>query len=288
MVFFSGENTLKLIMVINTLTFLTQEGFLEVPHDLYKYIPENNPYSIDNGSIASILWSMFHHVDAAHLLSNMLGLYVYGWDVFVTTSSRSWNSIWVVLTIYLGSGMGASLGLVGLSHQLESQWTRRIRNNRLNAEMTCRGYWLCDSLHLSKVSTPFVDLYTHLAHADEVSALTLYRMAHRVGASGAVYGVMGARLYTSLFSVYHSSLCSNDMIFLTLSIAHEFRNSPIQLDNLWDMFVVGNNGGERVDHASHVFGLLSGILLAFLWHQILRCRGRRRWSNGGGRRLGTR
>jgi len=281
MTIFTGQNALKFIIGMNVVVFWMQEGILNLP-DLN--FPE--PFSVERGSIASILSSMFHHVDAAHLMANMFGLYVYGWDVFVRTSAKSWSSAWAVLTIYLGSGIGASLGVIGLSRHLESQWRRRLQKNRIKFQSVCSNNWFCDSLGLATATMPFVDLYTNVAHADEISALAFYRMTHRVGASGAVYGIMGARIYTSLFSPNHSRLNSNDIFFLILQLAYELQNTPIDLNDLWQIFVIGKDG-DRVDHASHVFGLLCGSILAFIWKKLVCNRLRYRFT-GQGRRLGTR
>ena len=118
------------------------------------------------------------------------------------------------------------------------------------------------------------------------SALSLYKAVPRIGASGAVFGVLGARLFTSFFSPYHSRLSQTETLYFLAIVAYEASLTPVQLNSLWDLFVMG----DTVDHAGHFFGLLSGIILAYGFQRLQSKRDRRRWDWGasGGRRLGTR
>jgi membrane associated rhomboid family serine protease len=136
------------------------------------------------------------------------------------------------------------------------------------------------------MSQSWVDLYTHLFHADEYSALSLYKVVPRLGASGAVFGVLGARFYTSLFSRRtHSPLSQTEILYLVAILAYEASLTPIQLQNLWDLFVMGDN----IDHAGHLLGFFTGFLLAFIIQRWQVYKGKRRynWGAVGGRHLGT-
>jgi membrane associated rhomboid family serine protease len=286
-----AQRTLILIILVNVFVLIGRDGRSASKSNSYYYSNHDSIHRfnlIDGSSILRILASMFHHVDGAHLLSNMVGLFNYGTNVFVETSSTTWQSPVTILVVYLGSGIGARYGLLGLASLLERQWEERLRQNRRSAWHICNRYWLCRNFGIvGDWSQPWVDFYTHLLHADEYSALSLYKAVPRLGASGAVFGVLGARFYTSLFSRRtHSPLSQTEILYLVAILAYEASLTPIQLRNLWDLFVMGDN----IDHAGHLLGFLSGFLLAFFIHrwQIYKDRRRYNWGTAGGRRLGTR
>jgi membrane associated rhomboid family serine protease len=286
----TAQRTLLVIVVVNICVLISRnDRFTSTNGASYYQLRDNlHQFSLNDGSsILKILASMFHHVDTAHLLSNMVGLLNYGTNVFVETTSAVWQSPMTILLVYLGSGIGARYGLLGLATLLEYQWKDRIRRNRRSARFTCNRYWLCRTLGFADMSQSWVDLYTHLFHADEYSALSLYKVVPRLGASGAVFGVLGARFYTSLFSRRtHSPLSQTEILYLVAILAYEASLTPIQLQNLWDLFVMGDN----IDHAGHLLGFFTGFLLAFIiqrW-QVYKEKRRYNWGAVGGRRLGTR
>lgn len=285
-----AQRTLLLIVLVNVCVLIGKDGRFSSTSSAgyYNYHGNMHQFSLNDGSsILRILASMFHHVDNAHLLSNMLGLLNYGTNVFVETTSTVWQSPITILLVYLGSGIGARYGLLGLASLLEYQWKDRIRRNRRSARFTCNQYWLCRTLGFADMSQPWVDLYTHLFHADEYSALSLYKVVPRLGASGAVFGVLGARFYTTLFSRRtHSSLSQTEILYFVAILAYEASLAPIQLQNLWDSFVMGDN----IDHAGHLLGFFTGFFLACFiqrW-QVYKEKRRYNWGAAGGRRLGTR
>jgi membrane associated rhomboid family serine protease len=113
-----------------------------------------------------------------------------------------------------------------------------------------------------------------------------FQLVRRIGASGVIYGWMGMRLFTSLFSRHHSKMSNVDYFFLIGTFAHDLSKSPLTLDELSiSTFLDGDN----VDHAAHFFGAVGGIILALiilLWDQFLSA-GWRSWR-GEGIRLGER
>jgi membrane associated rhomboid family serine protease len=280
-----AKKTLWLLIAVNILVALFREESNEGLFSLYK----ETRFNIEDSSILSIVMSMFHHIDGSHLLSNMLGLLSYGTHVFVETSSYTWQSPITILSVYLGSGIGARYGLIGLASFLERQWVNRLRKNRRSAWNFCSQYWLCRKLGVVDSSwfRPIVDLYTRILHADQITALSLYKGITRIGASGAVFGVLGARLYTSIFSSYHNKLSSTEKLYFLAIICYEASLTPVQLDSLWDLFVMG----DKIDHAGHLLGFLSGFMIAFCIHRLQSKRRNGRGYNygaHGGRRLGSR
>ena len=112
-------------------------------------------HSIYDSSLISIIASMFHHADVPHLVVNMLCLWYYGNEVFVNSSSKTWQYPLVILVIYLFSGIGGACGTIALSHLFESQWNQRLQTTR--DAITCSS-WMCQSLSVNYAILPFADL----------------------------------------------------------------------------------------------------------------------------------
>uniref|UniRef100_A0A7S2E9G9 Peptidase S54 rhomboid domain-containing protein n=1 Tax=Trieres chinensis TaxID=1514140 RepID=A0A7S2E9G9_TRICV len=100
-----------------------------------------------------------------------------------------------------------------------------------------------------------------------------------MGASGVVSGVLGARIYTALRSPWHGSLTGADALLGVFVVASEMAGTPLTLAGLRERMA----DGDGVDHACHVFGILSGAVIAA---GILCFKKRSRIRPGGGRRLG--
>jgi len=237
-------------------------------------------FTIQDGSFTSMVFSMFYHADEAHLIMNMFALLRYGSDVFINTSSSKWQSPKTIISIYLLSGVSGSCGVLALSHLYQMQWDRRLQASRAAASCT---HWLCGGpLGLNKLfGQPVADIYTHIAYSSEISALWYYKLAERLGASGAVYGVLGARIYTSYFSMDHSSINHWDAMLLVANLGYEITQSPLRLQDLWDGMILN---GDGIDHCCHIFGLISGFLMSAFF-QFLFVK-RRYPVTGRGRRLG--
>lgn len=234
-----------------------------------------NSHSIYGSSLDAIITSMFHHVDASHLFLNMASLWRYGKEVFVETSSRTWSSPVVILCFYLICGILASYGTVLLSFLYEAQWNERLQNTRKALECS---HWICRSLASDTLTQPLADVVTYFSHADEAAALWQFKLARRLGASGAVFGILGSRIITSILSPFHSRLNHWDKIFIIAQIAQELSETPLSLSDL------SLSWADGIDHACHLFGFFSGAMIAFILHT--RTKEIRRWQ-GEGRRLGS-
>ena len=167
-------------------------------------------------------------------------------------------------------------GLEVLSTHHEEQWKSKL-NNAIN-----QGLGVDITSYLTNAWGELTSLFPF---ADMTSSIYHYQLVRRIGASGVIYGWMGMRLFTSVFSQYHSRMGSWDFIFIVGTLAHDLSKSPLTLDELkLSTFLEG----DRIDHAAHLLGAVGGMILAlliFVWDKILSIRGR--WS-GQGIRLGQR
>lgn len=230
---------------------------------------------------------------------NMIALHRYGSELFVNSSSRRWQSIFMVMVSYVACGIGAFGGIELLSRYHEYQWEQKLNNAR--SASRC-NHWLCDSLNdvwgediSSYFTNALADFTTSFQFADIKLSMWYYQVIYRIGASGVIYGWMGMRLLTSWMSPYHSRLDGLDYFFLIATLAHDLKESPISLEDLRISVLLE---GDGVDHAAHIMGFVFGMIWALvliLWEKVTtfglfgsRWRWWGRSGGGAGRRLGAR
>lgn len=95
-----------------------------------------------------------------------------------------------------------------------------------------------------------------------------FQLVRRIGASGVIYGWMGMRLFTSLFSAYHTRMSSWDYFFIVSTLAHDLSKSPLTLEELRTSTFLD---GDGIDHAAHFFGAVGGVILAMcimIWDRV--------------------
>jgi membrane associated rhomboid family serine protease len=215
----------------------------------------DNAYSIsDNNSVSAMLVSMFTHLNAEHLVGNMLSLFFTSLSVF---ADAEWNSPWAFLLIYIPSGLA---GFLGNSLIVQMQQKKRERKS--------------PSLTIDSMAQWMANLWNGFDHKNVQERYLLWRRAaaKRVGASGAVYGVVGARIYTAIWSPYHPPLNVNDVKTLLCLIGEELPRS-------FDMATE-----SMVDHSAHLFGFVTGMVTAWMWDTWLIYRRRKQDSHGSGKR----
>ena len=125
-----------------------------------------------------------------------------------------------------------------------------------------------------------------LPFADVLSSMYHFQLVRRIGASGVIYGFLGMRLLTSLFSAYHSRMSSWDYFFAVGILAHDLSKCPLTLNKMnMSTFLEG----DGVDHAAHLASAVGGMILALcimIWDRVTSVH-RRSWR-GDGIRLGER
>mmetsp|Transcript_32409 Transcript_32409/g.69970 ORF Transcript_32409/g.69970 Transcript_32409/m.69970 type:complete len:347 (+) Transcript_32409:413-1453(+) len=294
-----AKTTLHLLILINILIFAYRDT-------LRPQLNLHRTYRIQDGNFKSMLLSIFYHMDPTHLFLNMIALHRYGSELFVHTSSRKWQSFHVIVISYLVCGIGAYCGIELLSRYHEYQWEKKVHDARIAQKCT---HWLCHSLNeafggediSSLFTNAIADISTSFNFADIKLSMWYYQVIYRIGASGVVYGWMGMRLFTSWMSpCHHSRLDGLDYFFLLATLANDWNNSPISLEDLRMSVLLE---GDGVDHAAHIMGALFGMMWALvliLWGKMttttsssfgLFSTERRRWrwwgSSRDGRRLGS-
>ena len=281
-----AKTAVYLLIFINILVYAYRD-------DLRPHLSLRRTYRIYDGNFQSMLLSIFYHMDPTHLFMNMVALHRYGTEIFVYTSSKRWQSVFVVIISYVACGLGAFVGVELLSQYHEYQWEQKLNNARHASKCT---HWFCNSLNdafdhdvSSYFTNVWADISTSFQNSDIKLSMFYYRAISRVGASGVVYGWMGMRLITAFMSPYHSNMDVLDCFFTIATLAHDLNKSPLTLDDLRLSVLLE---GDGVDHAAHLMGAVFGMMWAFtliVWERITSFGVLWWWGSGsGGRRLGAR
>eukprot|EP00579_Thalassiosira_antarctica_P002812 CAMPEP_0201875540 /NCGR_PEP_ID=MMETSP0902-20130614/7496_1 /ASSEMBLY_ACC=CAM_ASM_000551 /TAXON_ID=420261 /ORGANISM="Thalassiosira antarctica, Strain CCMP982" /LENGTH=335 /DNA_ID=CAMNT_0048402621 /DNA_START=76 /DNA_END=1084 /DNA_ORIENTATION=+ len=260
-----AKTALHILILVNILIFVYRDN-------LRPHLNLQRTYRIHDGNFRSMLLSIFYHMEPTHLFMNMIALYRYGSELFVNSSSRKWQSVFVVIISYVACGIGAFVGIELLSRYHEYQWEQKLSNARYAGRC---NHWLCKSLNdawgediSSYFTNALADITTSFQFADIKLSMWYYQVIYRIGASGVVYGWMGMRLVTSWMSPYHSKMSMWDYVFLIATLAHDLNESPITLEDLRMSALLE---GDGVDHTAHIMGTVFGMIWALvfiLWEKV--------------------
>jgi membrane associated rhomboid family serine protease len=236
---------------------------------------------------SSIFTSMFVHVDWAHLCSNMVGLYICGFQAFSGYHSLGNAMPWFLFALlYFGSGLCGCLAEYTVFNRVNSHHVlaKQASASSVSSSWSCTpDSYLCFSAHyLADFSAnylvdAFAGLYAGTLHAKDTVALIVRKGRPAVGASGCVYGVNSFSLVLfcwnllycrgasslslgSPFAVVKScvkalwifseiSSCFEEIQFLGVGLK-EYTNT------LW--------GGDNVGHAAHGGGAAFGVAFAVM------------------------
>jgi len=223
-------------------------------------------HSHNRTNLTSATAALFTHADWEHVFWNMLLLWMTGKRLFVSesgsslqqrhryrrsSSSFSWTSPLAFLWIYLGSQFLASVGCRMICRLLDQEWSRMLANNR----QVWAWQWVPNSWR---------DTWFTISHAKKALELRAWQFTPIIGASAAVYGVVGAYLYTALYCKDHPAEMDNHTKAIWLfKIGMELIETPLTLEQLSIQW-----RGENIDHASHFCGFVGGFILAFVWNRI--------------------
>lgn len=190
----------------------------------------------------------------------------------IECNMRSWAHFATFISIIPVCGILSFKGVELLSKYHEHQWRRKLTNARTANKCS---HWFCDSINqnfgadvTSYLTNFWSDLTTSVPFANAVSSMYHFQFIRRIGASGVVYGWMGMRLFTSLFSAYHTRMESWDYFFVLSTLAHDLSQSPLSLD---DLRMTTFLEGDGIDHAAHFFGAIGGMILAMcimIWDRM--------------------
>jgi len=222
-------------------------------------------YSVSqNNTLGAMMISMFTHLNAEHLFGNMLSLFFTSLSVFIDPP-RLWNSPWAFLCIYIPSGLAGFMGNSLLVQRMQGDWNKRQEQNSLSLTRESLTEWVTGIWNGDEYRNAY-----------ERYALWRHAAAKRIGASGAVYGVVGARIYTAIWSPYHSPLNYDDLKTLVCLIGEELPRVSWSLDSL--------TTENFVDYTAHLFGFVTGMAAAWMWDKWSSYRQYQYKSNPGNRR----
>mmetsp|Transcript_28989 Transcript_28989/g.44551 ORF Transcript_28989/g.44551 Transcript_28989/m.44551 type:complete len:294 (+) Transcript_28989:51-932(+) len=245
-------------------------------------------FKVEDGSYKEIMYSMFTHSDIDHLVSNIVAFVFISSRVFIYTSSSFWQSPIVILILYIGSGFGTCGCFFLMQIWHEYDWNRKLETSR-KVLKNCDGI-LCHALRWTGdgVVEGAARIRTNVLHVDESFGQAVFKSMRRIGASGAIFGLYGAHLYLLFASPGHqSNLFLLDIVVCVGAFAVDW--SKFSVDQKFSEIVVNRIvESDNVDHAGHIFGFVSGFLLAVLLDKFSKFKygRRRRTMRGGGTRLG--
>jgi membrane associated rhomboid family serine protease len=222
--FWSAQGLTQLTIGLNFASFFLYRNALNDAFDV-----------THNNTVGAMIVSMFTHLNAEHLVGNMLSLFFTSLSVFTVPQ---WNSPWAFLMIYVPSGLAGFLGNSLLVRRMQDDLNKRQARN---------------------IPSLWTDIWNGKQYRNATDGYRLLRemAAKRIGASGAIYGVVGARIYTAIWSPYHEPLNVDDLRTLLCLVGEEVSQVPWSLDTL--------STQSFVDHTAHVFGFVTGMVTAYLW-----------------------
>lgn len=243
----------RILLIINVAVFLIQAVLqIDIPTLFGLRYFESKDFAP-----WQILTYMFIHGDMMHLLSNMLGLFMFGRWIETVLGSRRF------LTFYMICGMGAGVlnsGVLYVEHEMQSNAIKEYAKDA-NAD-TFVQYLEAYEPHYYKARTSeannFVKVYGVPASITLIKeGLEVKKNAHiMVGASGAIFGILIAFM----------------LIFPNIEMMIMFFPIPVKAKYLVPLYIVyelfagfGYAGQSNVAHFAHLAGALIGFTLIRFW-----------------------
>jgi len=224
------------LLIINVLVWLTYLVLLRSGTDLGRWLALYYPASHNFNSWQLVSY-MFMHGSWAHIIFNMLGLYMLGSVL---------NHVWGTkrfLIFYFVTGIGAAL-----IHILVTFIRIQIVQADMSPEMIQMVYAEGTSVLNRGMN------YTNEA----MGSLNLLINRPTVGASGAIFGILIA------FAI----LFPNEplyIMFIPVPIKAKYLVIVISLASLF--FGFANFPGDRIAHFAHLGGMLFGLLMILYWRK---------------------
>ena len=230
----------KNLLIINGLMFAAMYVLGNRGVDLTSIFGLFHPYS-NNFRPWQLLTHMFMHADIRHIFGNMLGLFFFGRMLEVRWGPQRF------LFFYLVTGFAALVAHFGIIHVQIAQLI-----SQLSPEV------------VELVKRDGLDLFLNnpaLASQPAVAQLTYYLGVPTVGASGAVFGILGACLI----------LFPNTQLFLLFPPIPIKLKYAITFYGLYELFSgIANIPGDNVAHFAHLGGLIAGIIIVKYWNKTRR------------------
>lgn len=251
--------------VLNTIVCTNVLVFLSHDPSSISFFDRNDKFSINSGATnMKMLLSMFHHASFVHLVSNMILLYLAGRVVFIDSVSPIWRNGISLALLYFGSGLAGDYFTIFVAKQLRNLWDKSVE--AAQEKVSFKSPLL--SWTINPILRPLTKLYVHVARASDFTSILSNEKIERIGASGGVYGVVGAYLFTALQSRFHPHRQQSGPIkwlsisVLVFEILRELGSVPVSVESLRESV----SSGDRIDHTAHVGGLMFGFCNAILLH----------------------
>lgn len=224
------------LLIVNVLVWLAYLVMLRQGIDLSRHLALYYPAS-PNFHIWQIVSYMFMHGSWAHIIFNMLGLYMLG-----TVLNQVWGDK-RFLTFYFVTGIGAALIQFAVAF---------VRIQIVQADMPPDMIQLVYAEGASVLSRGMN--YTN----ESMASLNLLINRPTVGASGAIFGILIA--FAMLFP--HAPLY---LMFIPVPIKAKYLVMVLVVASLF--FGFANFPTDRIAHFAHLGGMLFGFLLILYWRK---------------------
>ena len=229
---------------------------------------------------SSIFTSMFVHVDWAHLCSNMVGLYICGFQAFSGYHSLGNAMPWFLFALlYFGSGLCGCLAEYTVFNRVNSHHVlaKQSSASGVSSSWSCTpDSYLCFSVYTYLVDA-FAGLYAEALHATDTVALIVREGRPAVGASGCVYGVNSFSLVLFCWNLLYcrgaSSLSLGSPFAVVKSCVKALLIFPYISSCFKEVQYLGVGlkeytnalwGGDNVAHAAHGGGTAFGVAFAVI------------------------
>ena len=242
----SNYNTLtpmvKNLIIINAIMFLAtyvlgSRGIADLKETLALYYPHPESTMFQPWQI---LTHFFMHADMMHIFMNMFGLFMFGRMLEVRWGPKRFLFFYMVTAFF-----AAALHYLVVHFQVQS---------------------LINSLDPSLVDAIMERAYSKIpasdpAVIDQVRQLNQLVNTPAMGASGAIFGILGA-CYV---------LFPNTLLYLIFPPIPIKLKLAVTLYGLYELYRgLQNAAGDNVAHFAHLGGLLAGIIIVKYWNKTRR------------------
>lgn len=246
----------KNLLIINIIAYLATQFFLNQGLDLTDILGLHY-FGAPKFRIFQIVTYMFMHDTGSimHIFFNMLALYMFGGAVENMWGGKKF------LTYYLLTGFGAAITHYAVVYYQINPGIQFF-NDYMNSVSLEKMYALVNS---STFGSKFSPEFLETMRVDPSKALLLsidYAQQFKeellnapvvIGASGAVYGVLLA------FGI----LFPNTILYLFFALPIKAKYAVI-IFGILELYL-GISSGDNVAHFAHLGGLLTGLLIIFIW-----------------------
>lgn len=224
----------KNLIIINGLFFLATMVAQQRDIDLYQYLGLFSPSS-EQFKPWQILTHFFMHGGFLHIAMNMFGLFMFGRMLEVRWGPKRFLMFYMITAFF-----AALLHFIVVQYQIQALLPNFSATEI--AEITNNGYGL-------------------RYHSERIQALNELVNTPVVGASGAIFGILGA-CYV---------LFPNTILYLIFPPIPIKLKLAVTLYGLYELYRgVMNSPGDHTAHFAHLGGLVAGIIIVKYWNKTRR------------------